>query len=99
MPVKTKIVDPRFDMNLIPHIEVEIPDTCPHCGADLTEAGCTIREAGFVWYSSPAFIDKAAPEYGRTEDAIECDGFEESFDNSTLRTGYLCNACDKPLTP
>ena len=96
MPVKAKIIDPKFNTHTIPTVEIEIPDTCPCCGADLTDPGSTIREAGFVWYSSPAFINKATRE-GDT-DSIEADGFEESFDDTTMRVGYLCNECDGDLT-
>lgn len=97
MPVKVNIVDEEA-IRKLPTREVEIPDTCPHCGADLTDPGSAIREAGFVWYSSPAFIEKAEPKHGRLEDSLECDGFEESFDGTTMRVGYLCNACDSALT-
>jgi hypothetical protein len=81
-------------------IEVEIPDACPYCGTDLTDlanSSTTIREAGFVWYSSPAYIAKADQQH-QMQDAIECDGFVESFDETTMRTSYLCNECDGDLT-
>ena len=90
MSVKVTITKVPIDL---PAVEVEIPDACPYCGADLTNPGCTIREAGFVWYSSPAYIAK-----DESGDSIECNGFQESFDDTTMRVGYLCNECDGDLT-
>jgi hypothetical protein len=93
MPVKVTLTKIPQDL---PTVEVEIPDNCPYCGADLTDPGSTICEAGFVWYSSPAYINKATAQ--QPKDAIECDGFQESFDETTMHVGYLCNECDGDLT-
>lgn len=93
MPVKVQILVSGV-LNNLPTREIEIPDACPYCGADLASPGCTIREAGFVWYSSPAFINKVEGE----ADSIEADGFQASFDETTMRVGYLCNECDGDLT-
>jgi hypothetical protein len=95
MPVKVHVIDEAQFMSL-PTREVEIPDTCPHCGADLTESGA-LREGGFVWYSSPSYIEKADGK-AIPEDVIESDGFEECFDAGTAHVGYMCNACDADLT-
>jgi hypothetical protein len=96
MPVKVHVIDEAQFVSL-PTREVEIPDTCPHCQADLTQSGA-LREGGFVWYSSPCYIDKGASGTAEEGDAIECDGFEECFDNGTAHVGYLCDACDADLT-
>jgi hypothetical protein len=97
MPVKVNIID-EAAINALPSREVEIPDKCPGCGADLTEPEA-IREGGFVWYSSPCYIakDGAGTIAGASEDVIESDGFEESFDAGTIVVGYLCHACDLDL--
>ena len=93
MPVKVTVVDEGALRDLPSH-EVEIPDKCPHCGSDLT-GGSAVQEAGFVYYSSSGWIEKADPAHGRTEDDLDFSGsFEEHFDAGTIHTGYLCNACD-----
>lgn len=46
MPVKVMIA--KFDPSMIPDVEVEIPDTCPACGADLTEDGAAVIEGAYM---------------------------------------------------
>jgi hypothetical protein len=96
MPVKVHIVDEQAVQKL-PTREVEIPDTCPGCGADLTDAGddSLIVEAGFVYYSAHQNIVKGA----ETSDFLDGNGsFEECFDAGTMHTGFMCNACEYDLT-
>jgi hypothetical protein len=70
-------------------IEIEIPDKCPECGADLTETE-SIRETGYVAYSSPGHIEKDPRQV-----AIQCEN-ETDFADSMI-TRHECLACSHTL--
>ena len=75
----------------LPSREVEIPDTCPQCGADLTQPGA-VQEQGYVWYYCDGHVDN---QIGRFDGEGSS---EERFDSQTPIVAYVCTGCDHDLT-
>jgi hypothetical protein len=76
----------------LPTRDVEIPDACPKCGADLTQRGA-MYELSYVFAHADCHVDPSSPTAGpEVEDSTESDFGE------MIRLGYACQACAHDLT-
>jgi len=82
MPAKVKIAEIT-----VTETEVEVPDECPECKADLKDHGA-IRESGYVAYFVYCHVDKGETQ---GEDENETD-----FSDSMV-TRYECVGCSRVL--
>ena len=90
MPIKVDIC--QYDPATIPKIEVELPDRCPECDADLTQEGAIV-EGAFIWSTQHCNLDaSASPPVSLTYSDANQDQPEESHVVS-----YICDACDHVL--
>lgn len=82
--VKTPIID-----IILKERVVDIPNKCPHCGADLT------RENSLIAWEYQAQSYHAHVEVrNNDEDLVDTGDMREGADISHV-TGYKCAACDK----
>ena len=90
MPITVTIA--KYDPCTIPEVDIEIPDKCPGCGADLTAEGA-IMEGQFLWSAQHCNIDTSEQPPVRLE-------YHSSKDNSEscVVVGYTCDACGYNLT-
>jgi hypothetical protein len=64
-------------------VEVDLPDECPRCHADLTEPGSLFEDS---------LMGSQISCY-RTKDAIAYDGLREHIPDIDLVVGYRCVKC------
>ena len=82
----------QYDPATIPKIEVELPDRCPECAADLTQEGAIV-EGAFIWSSQHCNLDTSeSPPVSLNYSEANQDQPEESHVVS-----YICDACDHVL--
>ena len=81
MPAKVKI-----STVTVTEREIEIPDKCPECKADLTKVD-SVRESGYVAFSSCSYIDHGE---------VCSDANDTDFADS-MRTRYECIECSHVL--
>jgi hypothetical protein len=76
--------------------EIELPETCPQCGADL-RSHHALRAWEWADQSRPARLpaDGEKPDYGGV--VYDWEGDLDGGDSTIDRTGYYCKECDKTL--
>ena len=90
MPIKVDIC--QYDPATIPKVEVELPDRCPECDADLTQQ-CAIVEGSFIWSTQHCNLDASeSPPVSLDYSGANQDQPEESH-----VVCYNCDACDHVL--
>ena len=76
----------------LPVREIEIPDVCPKCSADLTERG-SICENSYVFALASCHVDPSAPTTGP-----ECEDETDTHFDNMIRIGYACQSCGHVLS-
>lgn len=76
----------------IPTREVEIPDACPNCRADLTQRGAICANS-YVFALAVCHVNPTDPTEGP-----EVEYETEAASGEILCFGYACQACEHDLT-